>query len=107
MSSLNNLYISQSYQGLVHFGSNTTATSTLGIIEDGLGNSLGLYLNNNGDLQTTNSISSSKIEATTLVVKNNIEITGSADVMGNVHLHSDLLVDGNITASSARSESVV
>lgn len=103
MSSLNNLYISQSYQGLLHFGSNTTSSAQLGIIEDGLGNSLGLYLNNNGDLRTTTSISSSTIEATNLKIKNKIEITGSIDIDGpvtasNVFIENNLIVSGTIRA---------
>ena len=103
MSSLNNLYISQSYQGLLHFGTNQTASATLGIIEDGLGNSLGLYLNNNGDLKTTTSISSSLIETTKLVVKNKIELTGSVDILGsvtasNAYITNNLIVSGTISA---------
>lgn len=103
MSSLNNLYISQSYQGLLHFGTNQTASATLGIIEDGLGNSLGLYLNNSGDLKTTTSISSSLIETTKLVVKNKIELTGSVDILGsvtasNAYITNNLIVSGTISA---------
>jgi hypothetical protein len=103
MSSLNNLYISQSYQGLVHFGTNTTASATLGLIEDGLGNSLGLYLNNNGDLKTTTSISSSRIEATNLIIKNKVEVSGSVDVLNdvtasNAYLRNNLIVSGTIFA---------
>ena len=103
MSSLYNLYISQSYQGLIHFATNTGSVSTLGLIEDGLGNSLGLYLNNNGDLRTTTSISSSTIEATNLVIKNKIELTGSIDIDGPVtastaFIENDLIVSGTLFA---------
>lgn len=103
MSSLYNLYISQSYQGLIHFASNSASVSTLGLIEDGLGNSLGLYLNNNGDLRTTTSISSSTIEATNLVIKNKIELTGSIDIDGPVtastaFIENDLIVSGTLFA---------
>ena len=103
MSSLNNLYISQSFQGLLHSGTNQTASANLGVIQDGLGNDLGLYLNNGGDLRTTTSISSSRIEATTLVVKNKIELTGSVDVLGsvtasNAYITNNLIVSGTISA---------
>lgn len=103
MSSLNNLYISQSYQGLLHFGTNTGSVATLGLIEDGLGNSLGLYLNNSGDLKTTTSISSSTIEAQNLIVKNKIELSGSIDIDGPVtasaaFIESDLIVSGTLYA---------
>ena len=103
MSSLNNLYISQSYQGLLHFGTNTGSVSALGLIEDGLGNSLGLYLNNSGDLKTTTSVSSSTIEAQNLIVKNKIELTGSIDIDGPVtassaFIENDLIVSGTLFA---------
>jgi len=98
MSSLNNLYISQSYQGLIHFATNTGSVSTLGLIEDGLGNSLGLFLNNAGDLRTTTSISSSRIEATNLVIKNKIELTGSIDIDGPVTA-SAAFIEGNLSVS--------
>jgi cytoskeletal protein CcmA (bactofilin family) len=106
MASLNNLYISQSYQGLVHFGSNTTASATLGVIEDGLGNSLGLFLNNNGDLRTTTSVSSSTIEATNLVIKNKIEITGSIDIDGPVTA-SSALIEGNLNVLGSLTASAI
>ena len=103
MSSLYNLYISQSYQGLIHFASNSASVSTLGLVEDGLGNGLGLYLNNGGDLKTTTSISSSLIEATKLVIKDKLELTGSVDILGsvtasNAFITNDLIVSGTIFA---------
>lgn len=106
MASLNNLYISQSYQGLLHFGSNTASVAQLGVIEDGLGNSLGLFLNNNGDLRTTTSISSSRIEATNLVIKNKIEITGSVDIDGPVTA-SSALIEGNLNVLGSLTASAI
>ena len=104
MGSLKNLYISQSYQGLLHLASNSTASATLEGIEDGLGNSLGLYLNNAGDLRTDTSVSSSTIEATNLVIKNKIELTGSIDIDGPVtassaFIENDLIVSGTLFSS--------
>jgi hypothetical protein len=104
MSSLNNLYISQSYQGLLHFSTNSTASANLELIEDGLGNSLGLYLNNNGDLKTTTLVSSSTIQANNFIVKNKIEITGSIDINGSVTasnalITNDLNVAGTLFAN--------
>jgi len=103
MGSLSNLYITQSYQGLLHLSSNNTASANLELIEDGLGNSLGLYLNTNGDLRTTTSISSSTIEATNLKIKNKIELTGSIDIDGPVtassaFIETDLIVSGTLFA---------
>ena len=104
MGSLNNLYISQSYQGLLTFSTNSGSTSTLTEISDGSGNGLGLYLNNAGVLRTTTSISSSTIEATNLVIKNKIELTGSIDIDGpvtasNAFIENDLIVSGTLFAN--------
>jgi len=103
MGSLNNLYISQSYQGLLTFSTNSGSTSTLTQISDGSGNGLGLFLNNNGDLRTTTSVSSSLIETTKLIVKDKIELTGSVDILGsvtasNAFIKNDLIVSGTIYA---------
>jgi len=98
MAGLNNLFISQSYQGLIHFASNTGSVSALGLVEDGLGNGLGLFLNNNGDLKTTTSISSSIIEAGTLRIKNRIELTGSIDIDGPVTA-SSAFIEGDLSVS--------
>jgi hypothetical protein len=104
MGSLNNLYISQSYQGLLTFSTNSGSTSTLTQISDGSGNGLGLFLNNNGDLRTTTSVSSSTIEATNLVIKNKIELTGSIDIDGpvtasNAFIENNLIVSGTLFAN--------
>lgn len=103
MATLYNQYISQSYQGLLHFDNNNSASATLTQIQNGLGQNLGLYLNNNGDLQTTTSISSSLIETTKLIVKNKLELTGSVDILGsvtasNAYITNDLIVSGTIYA---------
>lgn len=103
MSNLYNQYISQSYQGLLHFDNNNSASATLTAIQNGLGQDLGLYLNNSGDLKTTTSISSSLIETTKLVVKNKIELTGSVDILGsvtasNAYITNNLIVSGTISA---------
>tara|TARA_R110000822_G_scaffold83866_15_gene197226 strand:- start:206 stop:1486 length:1281 start_codon:yes stop_codon:yes gene_type:complete len=104
MGSLNNLYISQSYQGLLTFSTNSGSTSTLTQISDGSGSALGLYLNNNGDLRTTTSISSSLIEATKLIVRDKLELTGSVDIFGSVtassaFIKNDLIVSGTLFAN--------
>jgi len=98
MANLYNQYISQSYQSLLHFDTNNSASATLQQIQNGLGQDLGLYLNSNGDLRTTTSISSSLIEATKLVIKNKIELTGSVDIIGDVTASGNVYVGGTLTA---------
>lgn len=104
MGSLSNLYISQSYQSLIHFGNDSSASTTLVELQDGVGNGLGVSLNTLGELKATTSISSSTIEATNLVIKNKIELTGSIDVDGpvtasNVFIENDLIVSGTLFAN--------
>jgi uncharacterized coiled-coil protein SlyX len=59
MGSLSNLYISQSYQSLIHLGTNNTASATLIDLQDGLGNSIGVAVNTNGDLSLSGSLTAS------------------------------------------------
>jgi hypothetical protein len=104
MGNLSTLYISQSFQSLLHFGTNWTASTSLIEIQDGSGSALGLYLNTGGDLRTTTSISSSTIEATNLVIKNKIEVSGSVDINGpvtasNAFIKNDLIVSGTLFAN--------
>ena len=70
MGSLSNLYISSSFQSLLHFGNNNTASVNLTEIEDGFGNGLGISLNTAGDLDVERQ----------LVVHYGAEITGAVDI---------------------------
>ena len=70
MGSLSNLYISSSFQSLLHFGNNNTASINLTEIEDGFGNGLGISLNTAGDLDVERQ----------LVVHYGAEITGAVDI---------------------------
>jgi hypothetical protein len=59
MGSLSNLYISQSYQSLIHLATNNTASATLIGLQDGLGNSIGVSINTAGDLYLSGSLTAS------------------------------------------------
>lgn len=85
MGSLNNLYISQSFQSLVHFGTDNTASANLIQLEDGLGNGLKVSLNTNGDISASGNITASNLYAPT--------ISGS-----NGHFSNGLFVSGTISA---------
>lgn len=51
MSTLTGLYISQSYGGVIHLSTNTgIVAGTPTLLEDGLGNSLGLFIRSNGSI---------------------------------------------------------
>jgi hypothetical protein len=66
MGNLSNQYISQSFQSLLHLGSDTTASATLTEIQDALGNGIGVFVNNAGNLRVTNHISASQVSASIL-----------------------------------------
>ena len=59
MGSLSNLYISQSYQSLIHLATNNTASATLIGLQDGLGNSIGISVNTGGNLYLSGSLTAS------------------------------------------------
>ena len=59
MGNLSNLYISASFQTLLHTGNNGVLSSSLTDIQDGFGNSSGVSLNNQGDLSLSGSFTAS------------------------------------------------
>jgi cytoskeletal protein CcmA (bactofilin family) len=91
MGSLSNLYISSSFQSLLHFGSNNTASVTLTQIEDGFGNGLGLYLN---------SIGSASLDGD-LTVGGDFIVSGAFDIEGKVTVNDNVRVNGNLEVSGA------
>lgn len=75
MGSLSNLYISQSYQSLIHLGTNNTASATIIELQDGLGNNLGVGVNTLGHISA-----SGVVETNNLRVELDTEITGGVDI---------------------------
>jgi len=59
MGNLSNLYISRSYQSLIHLETDNTASSTLVGLQDGLGNSIGISVNTSGSLSISGSFTAS------------------------------------------------
>ena len=58
MGNLSNLYISRSFQSLIHLGTDNVATADLTTLQDGYGNSIGIEVNTGGDLYLSGSLSS-------------------------------------------------
>jgi hypothetical protein len=95
MGSLSNLYISQSYQSLLHFGNDSSASTTLTELQDGVGNALGVSLNTNGLLASKGLLVSGAVDINTTFssstqgyinqssINNLIRITGSYTPYGN------------------------
>ena len=128
MGNLSNQYISQSFQSLLHLGSDNTASATFAEIQDALGNGVGVFVNTAGNLKVTNHISASAISASTisgfgnpvtysasvsdqLKALENITsslinktgsyaTTGSNNFIGNQTISGDLEVSGQLRVSS-------
>jgi len=130
MGNLSNQYISQSFQSLLHLGSDTTASATLTEIQDALGNGVGVFVNTAGNLRVNNSISASAISASTLFgIGNTVSYsssvsgqlqalenvtsslinqtgsyatTGSNQFFGNQSITGDINVTGTLTAYAVK-----
>lgn len=87
MGSLSNLYISQSFQSLIHLGSNITASTTQVELEDGLGNGIGIYVNTLGDVS----------------IDGKLVVSGTFDIEGKITVNDDVRVNGNLSVSGATS----
>lgn len=108
MGSLSNLFISESYQSLLHFGNNSSASATLVEIEDGVGNGLGLSLNTNGDASLDGNLliggdfivsGTFDIEGK-VTINDNVRVNGNLEVSGSTTLTGSLVVSNQITASN-------
>lgn len=91
MGSLSNLYISSSFQSLLHFGSDNTASINLTQIQDGFGNGLGFYLN---------SIGSASLDGD-LTVGGDFIVSGAFDIEGKVTINDNVRVNGNLEVSGS------
>jgi hypothetical protein len=95
MGSLSNLYISQSYQSLLHFATDTSASTTLTNIQDGVGQDLGVAFNTMGMIKSAGLLVSGTVDINTFFsgstqgyinqssINNLIRITGSYTASGN------------------------
>jgi hypothetical protein len=92
MGNLSNLYVSQSFQSLIHLGTDSSATSTLTTLQDGLGNSIGIAVSTNGNLYLTGSLTASLTNGYVLVGDSNNRTTLVAT--------SSLGGGGSVTTSS-------
>ena len=125
MGNLSSQYISQSFQSLLHLGSDTTASATLAEIQDALGNGVGVFVSTLGNLRVTNAISASAISASTLfgigntvsysssvsaqltalenITSSLIRVTGSYATTGSNNFIGNQSVTGDITLTGTLS----
>ena len=128
MGNLSNQYISQSFQSLLHLGSDTTASATLTEIQDALGNGVGVFVGTTKNLKVIGSISASAVSASTINgfgnpvsysasvaeqlkalenitsslinVTGSYATTGSNNFVGNQNIAGDLEVSGQLRVTS-------
>lgn len=88
MGNLSNLFISTSYQSLIHLGNDNTITPSLVELQDGLGNSIGVSVNSAGDLSISGSLTASLEEGYALVggVGNETKAVPTSSFGSNVDL---------------------
>jgi hypothetical protein len=109
MGSLSNLYISQSYISLLHFGSDSSASATLTEIQDGLGYSTGISMNNRGDLAMAGALTigggltlSGSTKINTIYTSSTPQYVNS----GNYFTDSIIRITGSFASGSATSPTV-
>jgi cytoskeletal protein CcmA (bactofilin family) len=116
MGSLSNLYVSQSYQSLLHLASDTNITASTGYVsvEDGKGYPLGFAISSSGNIlfsqsvQINNNLSiggNFNVSGTfdiegKVTVNDNVRVNGNLEVSGSTNLTGSLIVSNNITASN-------
>jgi cytoskeletal protein CcmA (bactofilin family) len=118
MGNLSNLYISQSFQSLIHLGNDGTASAALTELQDGFGNSIKISVNTAGDLKLDGALSASTItslnqttaslnaftasqinlNATYATTASN-NFVGDQNINGNASITGSLVVTGDITAN--------
>ena len=112
MGSLSNLYVSQSYQSLLHLGSDTSffpvgATAPQGYItvQDGLGYNAGFAISSSGDMFFSQSVTVDKNLSVNgnFDVDGNIIISGTFDIEGKVSVNDNVRINGNLEVSGATS----
>ena len=110
MGSLSNLYVSQSYQSLLHLGSDTSffpvganPTSGYVTVQDGLGYNAGFAISSSGDMFFSQSIIVDKNLSVNqnLDVDGNLIISGTFDIEGKVTVNDNVRINGNLEVSGA------
>ena len=112
MGSLSNLYVSQSYQSLLHLGTDTSffpvgASPIQGYVtvQDGLGYNAGFAISSSGDMFFSQSIIVDKNLSVNqnLDVDGNLIISGTFDIEGKVVVNDNVTINGNLEVSGATS----
>jgi cytoskeletal protein CcmA (bactofilin family) len=110
MGSLSNLYVSQSYQSLLHLGTDSSffpvgASPVQGYVtvQDGLGYNAGFAISSSGAMFFSQSIIVDKNLSVNqnLDVDGNLIISGTFDIEGKVTVNDNVRINGNLEVSGA------
>lgn len=110
MGSLSNLYVSQSYQSILHLGTDSSffpvgANPTTGYvtIQDGLGYNAGFAISSSGDMFFSQSVIVDKNLSVNqnLDVDGNLIISGTFDIEGKVVVNDNVRINGNLEVSGS------
>lgn len=110
MGSLSNLYVSQSYQSLLHLGTDTSffpvgapAKTGYVTVQDGLGYNAGFAISSSGDMFFSQSVIVDKNLSVNqnLDVDGNLIISGTFDIEGKVTVNDNVRINGNLEVSGA------
>lgn len=117
MSNLSNLFISQSFYGIINLENSLeplSSASTDVQLQDGVGENIGLKIlsgSNNFAFQSDVHVGNNLIVSGNTDLKGDVEVTGSVDISGSLRLHGDKVLSGSldvlgsITASNSISTS--
>jgi cytoskeletal protein CcmA (bactofilin family) len=105
MGSLSNLYVSQSYQSLLHLASDTNITGSTGYIsvEDGKGFPLGFAISSSGNMLFSQSVQINKNLSVdgNFDVDGNFIVSGTFDIEGKVTVNDNVRINGNLEVSGS------
>lgn len=103
MGSLSNLYVSQSYQSLLHLATDASISNFANpqgyvAIEDGLGIALGFAVSSSGDMYFSHSVEINEDLSVNgnFDVDGDIIISGTFDIEGKVTVNDDVTINGNL-----------
>lgn len=107
MGNLSNLYVSRSFQSLIHLATDNTASVNLIGLEDGYGNPIGVSVNTAGDLSISGSFTASLQNGyvwvgngsgkTTLVATSSFATTGSNQFNGSQSISGSITISGSVS----------
>jgi cytoskeletal protein CcmA (bactofilin family) len=110
MGSLSSLYVSQSYQSLLHLGSDSSFFPPLApapqgyiTVQDGLGYNAGFAISSSGDMFFSKSVIVNEDLSINgdLDVDGNFIVSGTFDIEGKVTVNDNVRVNGNLEVSGA------